>query len=94
MNYTITAGDVQKWQCRRCGALPLCGEVHGSKLSQDPADITDGCIQSLQLRQVGSVSVQKQKPQQNSIPQKWTSGDAQLVFPQKTKLDIMLLRKK
>jgi len=42
-----------------------------------------------------------QKPQQNLIPQKWTSGEAQLVFPGKTKLEIMnikleimLLRKK
>jgi hypothetical protein len=29
-----------------------------------------------------------------SFPQKWTSGDVQLVFPGNTKLEIMLLRKK
>jgi hypothetical protein len=40
-----------------CCALPLWGEVSGSKLSQDPADITDGCIQSLQLCQVSAVSI-------------------------------------
>jgi hypothetical protein len=28
------------------------------------------------------------------MAQKWASGDAQLVFPGKTKLEIMLLRKK
>jgi hypothetical protein len=40
-----------------CGTLPLCGEVHGSKLSQEPADITAGCIQSLQLCHVSAVSI-------------------------------------
>ena len=34
-----------------------------------------------------------EKPQQNLIPQKWTSGNAQLVFRGKKKLEIMLLRK-
>jgi hypothetical protein len=38
--------------------------------------------------------VKKLKPQQNSIPQKWTSCDVQLVFPGNTKLEIMLLRTK
>jgi hypothetical protein len=36
----------------------------------------------------------KKKPQQNSIPHKWTSGDAQLVFPGKTKLEKNVIKKK
>ena len=61
MNYTIIAVDVKKRAVLGCGILPKCGGVHGSKISRDPANITDdfnGCIQSLQCATIAP-SVQR-----------------------------------
>jgi hypothetical protein len=49
--------------------------------------------QKTTLEQVIEKSQMKCAVIQGNFPQKWTSGDAQLVFPEKTKLEMMLLRK-